>query len=80
MTKETLCWKCTKACGGCSWSDHWEHTPVPGWTATRASVKNDDREAWSYLVTECPEFVPEKPRKAEVDMKAWMEAALRAKN
>lgn len=60
---KTLCWKCANACGECSWSDHWEHSPVPGWKAEQTVMKNDSRVAVSYIVTECPEFVPERKKK-----------------
>jgi len=77
---KTLCWKCANACGDCSWSNHWEHLPVPGWKAVPTEMRNDFRVAVSYIVTECPEFVPEKPKKAAVNRTVWMEAALRRKN
>ena len=59
--KETLCWKCANACGGCSWSNHWEHTPVSGWTATPTKLRLDnDKNGGSYIVFDCPEYVPDK--------------------
>jgi len=61
---KTLCWKCKNACGDCSWSDHWEHSPVPGWNAAPTVMKNDGRVDVSYIVIECPEFYPE-DRKCE---------------
>lgn len=48
-----LCWDCKKACGGCDWSNHWKHTPIPGWTATPT---RDANGIPSYCITECPEF------------------------
>ena len=55
--KHSLCWDCAKACGRCSWSNHWEHIPVPGWTAERTKVRmNNNTYADTYLVIECPEF------------------------
>lgn len=57
MTKYTLCWDCRKACGGCSWSEHDEHLPVPGWTAEETQVRmKNDVYAPSYRVDACPEF------------------------
>ena len=60
---KTLCWKCANACGDCSWSDHWEHSPVEGWKAVPTEMRNDGRVAVSYIVTECPEFRPEDRKK-----------------
>lgn len=51
--KETLCWTCQNACGGCSWSRGLK--PVDGWKAkevTKASYKGQK----SYKVIECPEY------------------------
>ena len=60
-TVSTLCWKCAKACGGgCSWSKSF--TPVEGWEAVQTKNKTgagDDEP--SYLVLQCPEFVPDSP-------------------
>ena len=54
----TICWDCKNACGGCSWSDHWRHTPVPGWTAVETKVRmNSELFAQSFIVIACPEFV-----------------------
>ena len=54
----TLCWDCANACGGCSWSDHWLHTPIEGWTAIRNDLKTKEGETTeSYIVFECPEFI-----------------------
>jgi hypothetical protein len=57
----TLCWKCAKACGKCSWSNG-TFEPVEGWKAERSliMVRNHDRavhEIESYFVEECPEFI-----------------------
>ena len=57
----TLCWKCAKACGGCSWSDT-TFTPVEGWTAIKTTLNGADadsrkvRNIGSYLVIECPQY------------------------
>ena len=56
MIKHTLCWDCANACGGCSWSDHFDHTPVPGWTAEPAKIRMQKSYEDSYIVIECPEF------------------------
>lgn len=55
--KQTICWNCKKATGGCSWSDHFEHRPVDGWNAvqTRLRMNNDEYQP-SYIVISCPEF------------------------
>lgn len=63
--KDTLCWRCGNACGGCSWSREFE--PVKGWKAkatllgrTRtAGGKNKYVKERSYTVKHCPEFVPD---------------------
>lgn len=57
--KPTLCWKCEKACGGCSWSADFD--PVKGWTAKRTIIKGDTnenchRDIESYIVFKCPLF------------------------
>ena len=79
--KDTLCWTCVNACGGCSWSNHWEHSPVPGWKATRTRIRNTNTDDdGSYLVEECPEYVPQTPRKKpETGKSRWAEIALNVK-
>ena len=55
--RQTPCWDCAKATGGCSWSDHWEHSPVPGWNAIETRLKwNYEANDCSFIVIECPEF------------------------
>ena len=58
-----LCWRCEKACGGCSWSR--DFTPVPGWKAKPTKIisytanENGGRKKYymdSYEIHECPEF------------------------
>ena len=56
-----LCWCCSKACGGCSWSRKFEH--VEGWKATHhrlcfEKAKNGRKSRWvdTYDIQECPEF------------------------
>lgn len=60
IKKETLCWQCAKACGGCSWSSL-AHKPVTGWTAERRDipVQNSSVPVESYVVHDCPEYVPD---------------------
>lgn len=59
MARETICWKCKKACGKCSWSSRLE--PVEGWDATPTKVV--DSASGRRIVTDtfkvnhCPEFV-----------------------
>lgn len=54
--EKSLCWQCENACNrGCSWSDNF--TPVDGWTAR---PETNAGGVDSYLVIQCPEFVPEK--------------------
>ena len=55
--RETLCWDCQKATGGCSWSRNL--TPVEGWEAKQIKVKGNfytNEVLDSYVVTNCPEF------------------------
>ena len=58
---QTICWKCEKACGDCSWSDHWMHEPVKGWKAIKDRVRTNSGEYdVSYTVLKCPEFEPDR--------------------
>ena len=57
--KPTLCWKCEKACGRCSWSA--DFIPVDGWDAMPTIVTADrghscERELESFIVKKCPLF------------------------
>ena len=57
--KPTLCWKCEKACGGCSWSADFK--PVDGWKAKKTIISANHGngsalEIESYLVRSCPKF------------------------
>ena len=55
--KFTLCWDCENATGGCCWSDHWLHQPVPGWTAEPRQLRLDNHtKVLNWQVLECPEF------------------------
>lgn len=61
---QTLCWGCANATGGCCWSDYWKHRPVPGWKAERNDIRiNSGLSAESYIVYECPEYVPDGHRR-----------------
>lgn len=54
--KDSLCWYCEKACGGCSWSR--KLIPVEGWKAKKVKNKDyNDETIPCYKVIECPEFV-----------------------
>ena len=57
--KATICWKCSRACGQCSWSA--EFRPINGWVAIKTIIKADkgvmdQREIDSYIVLKCPQF------------------------
>lgn len=58
----TICWGCQNACGGCSWSDHWEHKPVDGWTAEIVPIKLNGEQGTTYNVISCPEFIPDEKK------------------
>ena len=53
---DTLCWKCKKATGFCSWSHNL--TPVEGWKAKKGK--------YGYIVKKCPQFESDKKRQYEV--------------
>lgn len=53
MRKDTLCWKCDKACGGeagCSWFNGF--IPIDGWEAKETDI--------SYYIKRCPLFILDK--------------------
>ena len=60
--KETICWTCKNACGGCSWSKRFE--PVKGWKAKKTKIKtgrtaNGVKKFYyedSFIVLKCPEY------------------------
>jgi len=53
--EDTLCWKCSNAYSGCSWSKNFK--PVEGWKAKKTTVNLGDRgNEESYMVYECPMF------------------------
>ena len=61
-TKRTLCWKCANATNsGCSWSR--SLTPVDGWTAEEDEFVTNYLDKRTYLVIDCPEFIPDKETK-----------------
>ena len=71
---KTLCWSCRNACGGCSWSRYKVWQPVPGWTAIETEfggqkmINGKVRRVpiKSYIVLDCPEFIPDKNNDKEV--------------
>lgn len=52
-----LCWRCKKACGGCSWSNCLK--PVKDWIADPIIIKGKDGggDIQSYKIHKCPEFI-----------------------
>ena len=65
--KHTLCWKCKKALGDCSWTKWDEDTteilfqPVDGWVAEKTillmySYDGTPRHVTSYIVESCPQY------------------------
>ena len=50
------CWKCSKYCKGCSWSEGF--IPVDGWIAQPTLIKNKkgEIENRSYDIIFCPQF------------------------
>lgn len=55
---KTKCWTCANATGGCSWSEHEVHQPVPGWIAEATRIKMyDNLFMESYIVHYCPQYV-----------------------
>ena len=60
-----ICFDCQRACGDCSWSEYdldrevARLKPVEGWTAKLVMYQNC---GYTYEVTECPLFVPDRPK------------------
>lgn len=61
--KDTLCFSCQNAvpnkekCLGCPWSESFE--PVEGWNAMPTTLSESDGIIDSYLVLECPMYIPD---------------------
>lgn len=56
-----LCFRCDKACGGCSWSKSF--APIPGWTAEPSRIcVGIDNFVETWHITDCPEFVGKPPK------------------
>lgn len=58
--KNTLCWSCQNATGGCSWSRALK--PVKGWKAEplriqQSSLYRERSYTDSYLVKKCPKYI-----------------------
>lgn len=73
ILKQTLCWSCKNACGGCSWSKSLK--PVEGWVAEETRIVRHYRykkvgtngKAFrdkSYRVEACPLYQKEQRRRA----------------
>lgn len=58
--KGTLCWGCSNATGGCSWSK--SLLPVAGWEAEATTVDGLP----THRVVSCPEFERDNKKKAPV--------------
>lgn len=70
MHKDTLCWSCENACGGCEWSKK-KARPVPGWKATATEIRAEkERTFSSFLVTECPKYKPDGSEKLKQRVKS----------
>lgn len=52
MTKETLCWSCSKGADECCFMESLE--PVPNWKAKKVLCEGNP----TYLVIKCPNFEP----------------------
>lgn len=53
--RSTLCWDCSRALGGCSWSR--EYVPVEGWVAEPTTIRNNATGYTnSYHIIACPLF------------------------
>lgn len=68
-SRGTLCWRCKKAVGRCSWTEldrskKVRFEPVPGWVAVK-SLGIPGRKSESYLVLSCPEFETDERRPCE---------------
>lgn len=60
-----ICFDCQRACGDCPWSEYdldrevARFEPVEGWTA---KLVTHSHQGYTYEITECPLFIPDKPR------------------
>lgn len=50
-----LCWRCSNACGGCSWSQSF--IPIEGWKAESVVIKDSEGDINSYKIKKCPQFI-----------------------
>ena len=65
-TNKTICWDCNRAAGPhmCAWARDFK--PVAGWRAKRTLLnmyiaRGKMTRTTSYMVSECPLFVPDPP-------------------
>lgn len=56
-TKGQLCWRCGNATGKCPWSR--DLTPIKGWDAVRAVIKDSKGNMLSYKIKKCPLYIPD---------------------
>lgn len=55
VSQQTICWDCSKAVSGCSWSRYFK--PVKGWKIIPIKKEVYGGAAYkSCIVLECPEF------------------------
>ena len=59
--KGTLCWKCSNATGGCSWSK--SLLPIDGWETEEKIIDHQP----THKVISCPEFVADNKKKVAVE-------------
>lgn len=75
VKQPTLCWSCQNATGGCSWTEYGRFEPVDGWDATPTLIRSKNEDTLhvipSYLVNDCPEYIPD-PKKKKEDPKEWL--------
>lgn len=64
---KSICSYCANCVGKCSWSAYFK--PVKGWTAEKVEYKAQglNRNAYSYNVTQCPQFEEEERAKKKID-------------
>ena len=71
LKNETLCWTCSKATGGCSWSR--EETPIKNWVAEE--VKHED--FISYNVKKCPYYSLDKTELSFLQLAKLIKCSIR---